>query len=38
VTDEPPDTGRARYFELQRLARTQGRGTQELLILYAKDV
>jgi hypothetical protein len=37
VTDDLPDTGRARYFELQRLARTQGRDTQELLILYALE-
>lgn len=31
------ETGRARYFALQRLAREQGRDTQELLTLYALE-
>jgi len=37
VTDEPEDTGRRRYFDLQSLARRQGRNTQELLTLYALE-
>lgn len=37
MTDEPEDTGRRRYFDLQSLARRQGRNTQELLILYALE-
>lgn len=31
------ETGRSRYFALQRLARKQGRDTQELLSLYALE-
>lgn len=31
------DTGRARYFRLQTLARRRGRDTQELLTLYALE-
>ena len=37
MTDEPADVGRDRYFALQRLARDQGRDTQELLTLYALE-
>lgn len=37
MTDEPADAGRDRYFALQRLARSQGRDTQELLTLYALE-
>lgn len=37
MTDEPADVGRDRYFALQRLARSQGRDTQELLTLYALE-
>lgn len=31
------DTGRARYFQLQTMARRQDRDTQELLTLYALE-
>jgi hypothetical protein len=34
---EGDEFGRARYFALQRLARQQGRDTQELLTLYALE-
>lgn len=37
MTGQPDEPGRARYFELQRLARQQGRDTQELLTLYALE-
>jgi hypothetical protein len=35
VTGPSEETGRARYFALQRLARQRGRDAQELLTLYA---
>jgi predicted nucleotidyltransferase component of viral defense system len=37
VTSASVETGRTRYFALQRLARQQGRDTQELLTLYALE-
>jgi hypothetical protein len=37
VTEDDADIGRSRYFALQRLAREQGRDTQELLVLYALE-
>lgn len=37
MTAPAGDTGRARYFQLQTLARRQGRDTQELLTLYALE-
>ena len=37
MTGASEETGRARYFALQRLARQQGRDTQELLTLYALE-
>lgn len=37
MTDQPDEPGRARYFQLQRLARQHGRDTQELLTLYALE-
>lgn len=37
MTGPSEQTGRARYFALQRLARQQGRDTQELLTLYALE-
>lgn len=37
MTGGSEETGRSRYFALQRLARQQGRDTQELLTLYALE-
>lgn len=37
MTGAVEDVGRRRYFELQALARRQGRDTQELLTLYALE-
>lgn len=37
MTSTPEEIGRSRYFALQRLARRQGRDTQELLTLYALE-
>lgn len=37
MTGAEDDIGRVRYFQLQTLARRQGRDTQELLTLYALE-
>ena len=37
MTGAPEEHSRSRYFALQRLARHQGRDTQELLTLYALE-
>lgn len=37
MTSASEETGRARYFALQGLARRQGRDTQALLTLYASE-